>query len=297
MKGNGHLIVKFKNYLALERGVSPETISSYLTDVTDYLSFLEGEGVEAKDSDLVFVYAYLGFLRKKEVSVSTVLRRLTSLKHFHRFLAGEGMGRGDWTETVESPPKGRKLPSYLTMEEVDMLLESPSDTTPRGIRDRAILETLYASGGRVSEVTGLEMGDLNLEAGYVLLYGKRKKERVVPLGEPAIKALRRYIEEVRPFLFAKGGSNRVFLNRYGKGISRQWMWKLVRAYALRAGIRKRVTPHVLRHSFATHLLSRGMDLRTLQTLLGHADISTTQVYTHLSLRDIREIHRKHHPRG
>jgi len=294
---SAEILKKFRDSLTVDRGLLPNTVDSYVRDTGEFLKFLEKRGISVSDSDLVDVYDFLGELRKKELADATVMRVISSLKNLFRFLAEEGETAPGMMDMIESPRRGRVLPRFLTVSEVDSLLEAPDPGSPLGIRDRALLETLYATGGRVSEVTGLTPDDINLEGGFLVLYGKRNKERIVPFGEVAGRYLAIYLEEVRPGLYRKGGDTALFLNRYGKKLSRQWVWKMIKRYAIRAGITKKVTPHILRHSFATHLLSRGIDLRTLQMLLGHSDISTTQVYTHVTTDDIKKIHSRFHPRG
>jgi integrase/recombinase XerD len=239
------------------------------------------------------------FLGKKQrgMSARSLRRKASSLRGLYRFLQKEGYVDEDPTQLLEVPRLGVPLPRDLTLDEVDRLLAQPDPAEALGVRNRAMLELLYATGLRVSELLGLRLQDLNLEVGYVVAYGKGKKERLVPVGEVALGKLKEYLNSVRPGLAKSGRAPYLFLNRSGKRLSRQGFWKLLNRYALQAGISSPVTPHVLRHSFATHLLERGADLRSVQLMLGHASISTTQIYTHLNRERLKQIYESHHPRA
>jgi integrase/recombinase XerD len=239
------------------------------------------------------------FLGKKQrgMSARSLRRKASSLRGLYRFLRKEGTIDEDPTELLEVPRLGAPLPRDLTLDEVDRILVQPDQAEPLGIRNQAMLELLYATGLRVSELLGLRLQDLNLEVGYVVAYGKGNKERLVPVGEVALDKLKEYLTSVRHGLARSARSPYVFLNRSGRRLSRQGFWKLLHGYALTAGISSPVTPHVLRHSFATHLLERGADLRSVQMMLGHASISTTQIYTHLNREKLKQIYERHHPRA
>jgi len=243
------------------------------------------------------VRAFLLVLKKQDLSTRTVARNLAVLRTFFRFLIQEGILKANPVEELESPKMGRTLPEILTLREVERLLEEPKVGTSLGVRDRAMLEMLYAAGMRVSELVELPLNQVNLEGGYVLLYGKGSKERVVPIGQEALKWVTLYLKTVRGKLTREKESPFLFLNRSGKAMSRQRFWQSIKAYGLKAGIRKRITPHLLRHSFASHLLEGGADLRSVQMMLGHSDISTTQIYTHVTGERLKKTHQRHHPRG
>lgn len=284
----------FLDYLLLERGLAENTLRAYRRDLDDYLSFLTrtGLGLEAGEA----VPSYLRDLQARGCAPATRARRLSCLRRFYRFLASEGLVEADPTAAVPSPRRGLKLPQVLTVGEVDRLLSQPRTSTSTGLRDRAMLELLYATGLRVSELVELKVADVNVTQGYVRCLGKGRRERVVPFGSVAARYLRAYLTEVRPRLVGRR-SPYLFVNRRGRPLSRQALWKLIKRYARLAGIVKTISPHVLRHSFATHLLENGADLRTVQELLGHADISTTQIYTHVSAAHLREVYARAHPRA
>jgi integrase/recombinase XerD len=240
---------------------------------------------------------FLLFLKKKGLSSKTLARNLVSIRVFLRFLTEESILSANPAEEIESPKTAKTLPEILSLEEVETLLEQPDTQIPQGMRERAMLEMLYATGMRVSELTQLQVNHVHLEAGYVLVYGKGSKERIVPIGNEAMKWARRYMGETRERFLKKRESPFLFVNRSGKPMSRQHFWKSIKAYGRRAGIRKRIAPHILRHSFASHLLERGADLRSVQLMLGHVDISTTQIYTHVTCERLKKIHQRYHPRG
>ncbi len=239
------------------------------------------------------------FLGKKQggMSARSVRRKASSLRGLFRFLQKEGYMQENPTELLEVPRLGSPLPKNLTLDEVERLLAQPDPAEPLGVRNQAMLELLYATGLRVSELLALRLQDINLEVGYVVAYGKGKKERLVPVGEVALEKIKEYLSTARPRLAKAVRTPHVFLNRSGRRLTRQGFWKLLHRYALQAGITSSVTPHVLRHSFATHLLERGADLRSVQLMLGHASISTTQIYTHLNRERLKEIYQRHHPRA
>lgn len=285
----------FLDYLAAEVGLSERTRAAYRGDLADFAAFAGRHGIsEPGGVRRPTVTLYLVDLRRRALKPTTVARRLAAVRSFYRFLVRERSVSVDPTEDVTSPKRGERLPKVLSVEEVGWLLAQPDPRTPEGLRDRAILELLYGCGLRVSELVGLDVGDVDLEAELVRVLGKGDRERVVPLGSYAVRALQAYLQLARPRL--AGRSQALFVARSGGRLSRQWVWKLLRRYAHKAGIARAVTPHVLRHSFATHLLEGGADLRSVQELLGHASVSTTQVYTHVARPHLVEVFERSHPR-
>jgi integrase/recombinase XerD len=282
--------------LAVEHGLSPRTIAAYRGDLSRAADELERGGGRLEEASSARLAEHLRGLHRRVVSPRSIARALSTLRGFFGHLAAEGMRADDPTSSLVAPRRQRRLPKVLGEEEVARLLAAPDPATPQGARDRAMLELLYATGLRVSELVGLGLGQLRLDAGYLLAFGKGAKERVVPVGERAEAALRTYLSEVRP-RFARGRQEAVFLTRRGGAMTRQGFWKLIREHGRRAGIRSGLSPHVLRHSFATHLLEHGADLRAVQAMLGHADISTTEIYTHVHQERLRRIYDQHHPRA
>jgi integrase/recombinase XerD len=292
------MLDQFLHYLTVERGFSGNTIEAYRHDVGRFLSHLREKGIQDfSEVNRDHLRIFLGGLRRQRLSARSIARNQAALRTFFRFLVLEGTVEGNPAEDLESPKTAAPLPEILSPTEVERLLEQPDRGTPLGIRDRAMLEVLYATGTRVSELVGLSTDRVNLEAGYARIYGKGSKERIVPLGSEAIQWVTRYLQEARRDLLKAGENPLLFVGRSGKGMSRQQFWKRIRAYGQRAGIRKRMTPHLLRHSFASHLLERGADLRSVQMMLGHVDISTTQIYTHVTGERLKKVHQKYHPRG
>jgi len=293
-----HMLDQFLHYLIVEKGLAKNTIEAYGRDLNRFLDYLKSKGIQdALRVGKFDVRAFLLVLKGHGVSTKTILRNLVAIRAFFRFLVQEGILEVNPVEELEFPKVAQTLPDILTLKEVEELLEQPNIQSPLGVRDRAMLEMLYATGMRVSELTRLPMNHINLEGGYVLLYGKGSKERVVPLGSEAMKWVALYLKTARG-RFAKGKeSNSLFISRLGKGMSRQRFWRNLKEYGRRAGIRKRITPHLLRHTFASHLLERGADLRSVQIMLGHVDISTTQIYTHVTGERLKKIHQRYHPRG
>ena len=294
-------IDEFLIHLKVERGLRPNSLSAYATDLRIFLEHLEGEGrAELGRVDGGRPQRFLATQGDAGLKASTRARRWAAIRGLFRYLRSEGIVDADPTQGVVNPKVGRRLPDLLTREEVDALLAAPGTDSPLGLRDTAILELMYASGCRVSEAVDLTLDRLNLDQGVVRLRGKGDKERLSLVGEPAIVALVRWLGEGRPALMKPGKRGPppfVFLNHRGGKLSRQGCYLKIRELAKAAGIDRPISPHRLRHSFATHLLEGGTDLRTLQLLLGHADISTTQIYTHVSQRHLREAYRKHHPRA
>jgi len=292
------LLDQYLHYLIVEKGLSKNTIEAYSHGLNRFLNHLKEKGVhEIKNVSKFDVRAFLLALRRKGLSSKTIVRNLVSLRTFFRFLIQEGVLEANPAEEVESPKITKTLPQILTLKEVEQLLEQPNLRTPLGIRDRAMLEMLYATGMRVSELTRLPINHVNLEGGYVLIYGKGSKERIVPLGSEAMKWVHLYLKTSRESLSKGKESPFLFINRSGKNMSRQRFWRNTKTYGRGAGIRKRITPHLLRHSFASHLLEGGADLRSVQMMLGHVDISTTQIYTHVTGERLKKIHQRYHPRG
>jgi integrase/recombinase XerD len=292
------LLDQFLHYLIVEKGLSKNTIEAYSHGLTRFLNHLRGKGVqEIRDVGKFDVRGFLLALKKENLSAKTIVRNLVAIRTFFRFLTQEGILETNPVEDLESPKVAKTLPEILTLKEIEQLLEQPNLQTPLGMRDRAMLEMLYATGMRVSELTHLPTHQVNLEGGYVLLYGKGSKERVVPLGSEAMKWVTLYLKTARGILAKGKESPSLFINRSGKGMSRQGFWKNLKDYGQKAGLRKRITPHLLRHSFASHLLEGGADLRSVQMMLGHADISSTQIYTHVTGERLKKIHQRYHPRG
>jgi integrase/recombinase XerD len=292
------LLDQFLHYLIVEKGLSKNTIDAYSHGLNRFLDSLRKKGIQEMPSVSKFdVRAFLLALRKQGLSTKTVVRNLVAIRTFFQFLIQEGILEANPIEELESPKIAKTLPEILTLKEVEQLLEQPNPQTPIGIRDRAMLEVLYATGMRVSELTHLPINQVNLESGYVLVFGKGSKERIVPLGSEAMKWVALYLKAGRESLAKGKESPFLFINRSGRGMSRQQFWKNIKAFGRRAGIRKRITPHLLRHSFASHLLEGGADLRSVQMMLGHVDISTTQIYTHVTGERLKKIHKRYHPRG
>ena len=283
-------------HLRVERGLSRHTVDGYAHDIGRFGVWLVDDGLSLSDVDEVSVAAYLVTLSKQGRSARTQARALSALRGFFRFLVQEGRLDLDPTELLEGPRLLRKLPDVLTEDEVLRLLAAPVGDKPNRVRDRAMLHTMYAAGLRVTELVDLDLGDVHLAEGFVSALGKGNKRRLVPIGAHARDSLTVYLREVRP-RWAKPATRACFVTARGTAMTRQSFWALVRKYARAAGITKSISPHKLRHSFATHLLAGGADLRAVQTMLGHADISTTQIYTHVSGDHLRKMHERFHPRG
>ena len=289
---------QFLHYLIVEKGLSKNTIEAYGHGLSRFLNYAKQKGIEEIQKVGKFdVRAYLLGLKKQGLSTRSIVRNLVAIRTFFRFLIQEGILEANPVGEMEFPKLPKKLPEILALNEVEQLLDQPDLGTPLGIRNRTMLEVLYATGVRVSELVQLPINQVNLEGGYVLVYGKGSKERVVPLGREAMKWINLYVGAARERLTGGKESRFLFVNRSGRGMSRQCFWHHLKALGLKAGIRKRITPHLLRHSFASHLLERGADLRSVQMMLGHEDISTTQIYTHVARERLKKIHQKYHPRG
>ncbi len=302
-----HLTLDFLAYLELERGLSRNTLEAYRSDLLQFGEFLrrcELKAIEAGHGDLAAFLAELagGTEDRPAVAAATLQRKAACLRSFYRHLRREGLVEHDPTAELRGPPKTRRLPMVLSREEVAKLLSEPAGTEPRALRDRALLEVMYACGLRASEVVGLELTDIDLEEGLLRARGKGSKERIVPIGRQAVAALRAYSLRGRPALVSARASRaeagqHVFVNCRGSGLTRQGLYKIIQGHARRAGLGEKMSPHTLRHTFATHLLAGGCDLRSLQEMLGHADLATTQVYTHLSAERLKDAYFSAHPRA
>lgn len=290
---------EYLHFLKVERGLSKNTIQSYRRDLSQYLDFLKNSQISAWDQvDRYVVLNFLQCLKEEGKSSATIIRMVSALRKFHQFLRQERITENDPMQHVDTPKKGQKLPKILSVEEVETLIETPDTTTILGIRDRAILEVMYATGLRVSELISLKLSDLHLSLGLIQTIGKGDKERIIPLGDLAITWIEKYLNESRSSLsYHKEPQPFLFLNHHGRGLTRQGIWKNLRQIVKDAGIEKEVTPHTLRHSFATHLLENGADLRVVQELLGHADISTTQIYTHITKQRMADVYKEYFPRA
>lgn len=287
---------EYERYLAEEKKVASNTLSSYLRDIRQFLHWLEGAGKlpeQVKQSD---VESYTQFLSSEGKSAATVTRSLASLKSFYSFLICQGVVEVNPARGLSPAKVERKLPQILTSKEVELFLEQPDASDAKGCRDRAMLELLYATGIRVSELIGLNMDHINLSAAFIRCSG-RDRERIIPLYPAAVRALSDYIEHVRPQMIEHPDEQALFVNMSGERMSRQGFWKLIKYYQEKAGIQKEITPHTLRHSFAAHLLENGADLRSIQEMLGHADISSTQIYTQIVSQKLKDVYRKAHPRA
>jgi integrase/recombinase XerD len=292
------LVQRFLDYMLVERGLSSHTIASYGRDIAQFVAFALEMDVESagRVTDDLFTQ-FLARLRKEEYATTSVARKLAAVRAFFKFLQREGEVVSNLADAVDNPRTVKPLPKTLTEDDIIKLLSQPDLSDPNGLRDRAMIETLYATGLRVSELIGLLSNDVNLPSGFIRCIGKGSKERVVPIGEVAVELIRRYLLECRPRFLKGGRSEYLFLTKRGEPMSRVGFWKVIKKYAMAAGITKQITPHVLRHSFATHLLEHGADIRSIQEMLGHASVATTQVYTHVSREHLREVYRKSHPRA
>jgi integrase/recombinase XerD len=297
-------IDSFLSYLSVEKGFSENTIFAYRNDLYQFLDFLEEQAsregliLDWSRVNRSLLLSYILNLKQRNYAPTTVARKTSAVKSLLHFLLNEDIVEKDPTENLGSPKIGKSLPRPVSVDQVQRLLEQPSKlSTPEAKRDRAMLELLYATGMRVSELVSLNLSDVNLSLGYVRCLGKGSKERLIPIYPQAVESLKRYLDEARPRLLRHNEESAVFLNRRGERLTRQGLWQILKNYAKEAGLGNMITPHTLRHSFATHMLSGGADLRSVQEMLGHANISTTQVYTHLTSEHIREAYEKAHPRA
>lgn len=288
----------FINYLLVEKGLSGLTLESYSRDLSRYASFLsDHQTTRFSKDDTYLILKHLILLRDEGLSPRSRARHLVTLRSFYGFLFKEKILSANPAKLIDFPKSGLKLPDTLDVGEVTALIDAPDRTTPRGLRDSAMIEMLYAAGLRVSELVTLKMQDVNLQASFVRVFGKGSKERVVPVGQYAKEKIDDFLAHGRPYLLKSKASEFLFVAHQGKPMTRQGFWKLLNRYAVKAGIMKNISPHTLRHSFATHLLEGGADLRVVQVMLGHSDISTTQIYTHITRDHLKKIHTRFHPRG
>jgi integrase/recombinase XerD len=290
-------LATFVDYIRVERGLAANSIASYERDLREFARFLRRRGRALSGVDRDDVRDFLATLYRRGLSARSAARHLVSLRNLFKFLLKEGKLKTDPTREVDAPRMGQSLPKYLTASEVEGLLRQPDSSTPAGLRDKAMVELLYATGMRVSELIGLRWEDFEANLGVVRCRGKGSKERLIPVGKSALRAVEDYVRRGRPALAKEQDSPNLFLNRRGGRLSRVGFWKILGAYGRAAEISTPLTPHVVRHSFATHLLERGADLRSIQLMLGHSDISTTQIYTHVVKERLRQIYREHHPRA
>jgi integrase/recombinase XerD len=298
VRADDKLLDAFCDTLWLEDGLSRNTLEAYRRDLRQFAAWLDKKHDKAlADADQADIQAYLGYRFTRKARASSAARLLSSLKRFYRYLVRGGKRSSDPTLRIDAPKLPRGLPKTLTEGDVENLIAAPDADTPLGLRDKAMIEMLYASGLRVSELVTLKSAQVSHDMGVVRVMGKGSKERLVPLGEEALHWLARYQREARPALLSRRTSDDLFVTTRGSAMTRQAFWQLIKRYAMRAALGKPISPHTLRHAFATHLLNHGADLRVVQLLLGHSDISTTQIYTHVARERLKQLHQKHHPRG
>ena len=291
------LLDQFIYFMEVERGVSSNTSQAYRRDLTKFAKYIDRIHKDISAVDRETILDFLMLLRDSGLATTTVARNLAALKTFWKFLVSERLVPENIAGVVETPKTWKNIPDVMNEKEVEELLNAPSSKGWMGLRDRAILELMYATGVRASEATNLKKADVNLESGFIKCFGKGGKERIIPLGGAAIKSISKYLEKSREKLQRDINDRHLFLSRLGRKLSRQSMWKIIHRYAALAGIKKKITPHTLRHSFATHLLEGGAELRGVQEMLGHADISSTQIYTHINKERLKRVHSQYHPRG
>jgi integrase/recombinase XerD len=292
------LLNRYHHYLLIEKGASGNTLEAYGRDLKRYLTFLEQRGIsEARSVAPQTVVDFLVQIKSEGLSANSMNRALAALRGFYNYLLQESVLEESPLAHIELAKVWMRLPDTVSQEEMNRILSGPEVSTPSGLRDRAMLELLYATGLRVTELIGLSMNSINWQVGFLVVMGKGGKERVVPVGKTAYDFVRRYVDEARPKFVRSKTTEVLFLNRFGRAFTRQGLWKIIVGYAQKAGLQKNVHPHTFRHSFASHLLEGGADLRAVQVMLGHSDISTTQIYTHVTRERLKEVHRKYHPRG
>jgi integrase/recombinase XerD len=291
------LIEQFLNYLSIEKGVSFNTKLSYKTDLEQFVDFIEAKGIrDIKNVTYEIILEFIFHLRRIGVKPRSLARKITSIRMFFKYLVIDRIIEKNPALLLETPKLDKNLPKYLTVDEFDNLISAINLSKPEEYRNKAIIELIYSAGLRVSELINLKLSDINLSEGFIKISGKGEKERIVPIGRQAINLLREYIEKAR-LHFDKKNIDYLFLNFRGEKLTRVSIWKIIKFYSIKAGIKKDISPHTLRHTFATHLLNNGSDLRTVQELLGHSSISTTQIYTHLNYEKIKKFHSQFHPRG
>ncbi len=291
-------IDEFMNYISVERGLAKNTLLAYRRDLNKYIEFISHKGIEtAAQVNREHVSNFMFDLKKHDMSATSICRNLAAIKMFHRFLVRENLAKEDPTTLVDTPQLWQRIPSVLTLKEIESMIAAASGKNIQQVRDQAILEIFYASGLRVSELSDLKTTSINYDVGFVRAVGKGSKERIIPLGMKAREAVQKYLIKARPKLLKNQTNDVLFLSRLGKKISRQSLWSVIKFYARRANIKKTIKPHTLRHTFATHLLEHGADLRSVQEMLGHSDISTTQIYTHVDKEHLKKVHKQFHPRS
>lgn len=287
---------EYITFLKIEKGLSSASLSSYRQDLTHYTNYLADNNIKSLDNvDTEVLIQFIKFLTDKGLSAQTISRTQSTLRNFHQFLLNQNIIEVNPAVKLTAVRGEKKLPEYLTIEEMEILLNTP-DASPAGLRDNTLMEVLYASGIRVSELISIKRADINTEMGFIRVSGKGSKERIVPITDFVAKKLDHYVAEVRPYLLKTDDNDDLFITNRGRGFTRQGLWKTIKKYELLSGIRKNITPHTFRHSFATHLIENGADLRAVQEMLGHSDISTTQIYTQISTTKIREMYKQFHPR-
>ncbi len=291
------LVQDFLHHLTVERGLAKNTLLAYGLDLRKFCRFLNGKGGDPRQVRQGEINEFARSLSRQGLSPKSIARTLNAVRMFYRYLVTEKIVNEDPTAAIRAPRTWKSLPRFLTLEEVDHLLAAPDPAQPLGLRDAAMVELLYATGLRVSELVSLRLRDLNLDVGYLTCVGKGKKERLVPMGRAAMQRLRSYLDPARPALLKGKSASAIFVNSRGRAMTRQGFWKILKKYGRTIGLRGKISPHVLRHSFATHLLERGADLRSVQVMLGHADISTTQIYTHINRERLKRIYKDFHPRA
>lgn len=288
-------IDEFITFIRVEKGLSENTMDSYARDLIKFINYLTEASVSLLNVSYQQLLGFSGWLYDKGLSVNSISRTMSAVKQFYRYLCMQKIIDANPTSELEVPKRRRPLPKYLSIDEVIALLDAPDSSTIDGKRDKAMLELLYATGMRVSELLNLKIQDINIIDKYIICYGKGNKERIIPFGEVALKALENYLKNARLQLIRNKNVDYVFVNKRGSHMTRQGFWKIIKKYAIKVNISKTLSPHIIRHSFATHLLEHGADLRSVQIMLGHADISTTEIYTHLSRSKIQELYQKYHP--
>ncbi len=293
---NNFLLQEYLNYCLLEKGLAANSLASYQQDLNSFLNFCNSHRINIKQSTTKVLEKFLHLRYNQGLQVSSQAHLLSALKNFFNYLVQENYISENPTRRIAAPRLWKKLPKYLTIAEVDALLNAPQSAEPLGIRDKAMLELLYSSGLRISELAALKLDQVYLQEGFVRVCGKGSKERIVPINEAAAHWITKYLQIVRPQL-VKEPINNLFLNYNGKQLTRQGLWKIIRNYAIKAGITSHLTPHIIRHSFATHLLENGADLRSIQLMLGHSSISTTEIYTHIAKQKLKQIYDRLHPRS
>lgn len=293
-----NLLEAYLDYLAVEKGLRPKSIEAYRCDLQDWIGFAQERERSVTSSSVdVLLSLFMVNLHDLGMKSRSIARKATAIRGFYKFLLREGIIKEDPTSLLERPKIGKKLPTVLSRAEVELIIMQPDLSTPFGLRDRAMLEVLYATGVRESELISLKIEDINSIAEFITVTGKGNKQRIIPIGKYAVEAIKNYKQNGRDLLLKDISERTLFLNPYGKSMSRMGVWKIIRKYALQAGINKSVSPHVFRHSCATHMLEGGAGIVAVQEMLGHVDISTTQIYTHLSGKELKNIHKKAHPRG